>query len=328
MPLSRGTTIAEPGDGGGGDSGGGFVPSLPEVGEYEPWWVAPDGTVLPLNPPGADFFTLKSVAGLGATPVDVRTEAAADGGVTVESIRNKERTIAWPLRIRGDTHMEFLARWRDAVELFTQTKRLDAPGQLVIRRPDGTQRTAVCWYSGGLDQEPEEGAWKQVTPVVSLLVPDGYWQAVDPVTRTWSQETPPDFLSPTFPAVSSGAVIGAATLRNDGVQDSWPTWTIRGPMTSLTATNVTRGETFVLTYALAAGQTLTMTTRPIQVRGPGGVQAINALNLLAGGKPWRVGAKSVTDIQFTAAGSAPPTTPGGSDGTSITASFYEKFETS
>ncbi len=325
MPLSRGTEVGGTPGTGDGDGGTG-VPVVPTIGEYTPEWHAPDGTVLALNPPGSDFFSLKSVAGLGAVPLEQTTEPAADGGVTVENERPLERMIVWPLRIRGDTHLEFLERWRTVVDLFTQTRRL-GPGRLRIIRPDGSAREIIAKYSKGLEQDPEDGAWTMATPPVSLLCPDGYWQAIDPVSRTWSQETQPDFLTPTFPTISSGAVIGAASLRNNGVADAWPTWTIRGPLTSLTATNVTRGETFILTYTLTAGQTLTMSTRPIEVRGPAGVQAIAALNLLAGGIPWRVDAKSVTDIQFTAAGAAAPTVPGGADGTQITASFYEKFET-
>jgi hypothetical protein len=323
MPLPRGSQA-----GGGQTPGTPTTPGrvvIPEIGEYTPTWHAPDGTVLELNPAGSKFFSLKSVAGLGAVPLDIVTQPAADGGVTVELERPLSRTIVWPIRIRGDTHTEFVARWREVTDLFTQTKRL-GPGRLRITRPDGSAREIIAHYSKGLEQDPEDGAWTQVTAPVSLLCPDGYWLNTEPVARQWAQETQPDFLDP-FPTISSGQVIGAASLRNNGVADAWPSWSIRGPMTSLTATNVTRGETFVLTYALAAGEVLTMGTRPIEVRGPGGVQAIGALNLLAGGIPWRVDAKSTTDIQFTAAGAEPPSTPGGTDGTSISATFYERFET-
>ncbi|GLY08275.1 phage tail domain-containing protein [Actinoplanes sp. NBRC 101535] len=330
MPLSRGAQSGgnpDPGDGGAGEGGGGgFVPVIEPIGFYEPWWLAPDGTDLQLNPPGSDLFSLKSVSGLGAVPLDQVTAPAADGGVTVESERVRERTIVWPLRIRGDTHLQFLERWRYVTDLFTQTKRL-GPGRLLLIRPDGTSREIIARYRSGLEQEPEDGAWRQATPSITLLCPDGYWQGVEPVSKTWSQETGADFITPTYPAISSGQVLGEATLSNSGVADAWPTWTIRGPLSSLTATNVTRGETFVLTYTLTAGQVLTMSTRPIQVRGPGGVQAISALNLLAGGIPWRVDARSQTQIQFSASGAAAPTVPGGTDGTAITAQFHEKFET-
>lgn len=325
MPLSRGVVSGEtPGSGEETPGGGRYV--VEPVGLYTPEWIAPDGTVLALNPPGQDFFSLKSVSGLGAVPLDIVTAPAADGGVTIENERPLERMIVWPLRIRGSTHMEFLARWRDAVELFTQTRRL-GPGRLRLTRPDGTAREIIAKYSKGLEQDPEDGAWKQLTAPVSLLCPDGHWLNTVPVREQWGQESAADFLSPVFPTISSGQVIGEATLRNDGVADAWPSWTIRGPLTTLTATNLTRGETFVLTHTLTAGQTLTISTRPIEVRGPGGTQAINSLNLLAGGIPWRVDAKSVTQIEFNAAGAAAPTTPGGDDGTLITAEFYERFET-
>lgn len=325
MPLARGNQV-------GGPvtvppaAGGRVPPAIPTIGTYTPVWHAPDGTVLPLNPPGTDFFTLKSVGGLGAVPVDVVTTEAADGGVVVEFTRPKSRLISWPIRMRSDTHLGFVGLWHRVTDLFTQTRDL-GPGRLWIGRPDGSAREILCHYQLGLEQDPNgDGAWTEMSASVGLLCPSPFWRDVNPTVREWKSEPQPDYLNP-YPTISSGQVIGAATLRNDGVQDAWPTWTVRGPMTSLVATNVTRGESFTLTYSLTVGQTLTMSTKPIQVRGPAGQQAVNALNLLAGGIPWRVDARKITNITFTANGSAPETSLGANNGTMIRAEFTPKYET-
>lgn len=341
MPLAKGSqpggvVVAPP------PAPGPVAPVVPDIGHYVPIWVAPDGTVLPLNPPGAvmlshpdgttttlpgHLFSTPDVAGLGAVPFEVLTSPAADGGEVWEGSRAQRRVLAWPVRMWADTHLELLELWRIVEYLITQTNRL-GPGQLRIRRQDGSERWIPALYSSGLEQEPEDGAWTQVTAPITLLCLDPWWRNATPVRRTWSQEPQPDYLDP-YPNVSSGQVIGDAELRNDGHKDAWPTWTIRGPLTSLVATNVNRGESFTVTPspALGVGDTVTVTTQPITARYGDGSSAIGALNLLAGGVPWRVDAKSTTRIQFTASGAEPETTPGAGDGTEITAEFYEKFGT-
>jgi hypothetical protein len=303
---------------------------IPPVGVFTPeWWSpAPPGeepTRLALNPPGNSLFSLRSVAGLGAAPVDIVSTPAADGGVIVEFVRPKERTILWPIRLRADTHDAFVELWRATVERFTVTRQW-GPGRLRLTRPDGTAREIPAVYSSGFEMDPEEGAWTQVTAVVNLLCPSPFWRATAPTGRVWEEEAQPDYLAP-YPTISSGQVIGSTEIRNDGHEDAWPFWTVRGPLTSLVAANTTRGESFTLTHTLTAGQTMTMSSRPIQVRGPAGERLTGALNLLAGGIPWRINARSVADIVFTANGSEPESAPGEHDGTSIGVSFHEQYET-
>lgn len=300
-------------------------PVIPEIGVYTPAWYAPNGTQLALNPAGTEFFSLRNVTGLGAAPIDIISTPAADGGVIIDYVRPKERTVIWPFRLRRDTHMELVVEWRRIVDLFTQTRRL-GPGRLRITRPDGTAREIPALYSSGLEQDAEDGAWTEITAAVNLLCPEPWWQSVDLAGREWLQEAAADYLNP-YPTFGSGQVIGSAEMLNGGSVDAWPTWTIRGPMTSLVATNAARGESFTVTYTLARNESLTMTTRPIQVRGPLGQQAVNALNLLAGGVPWRLNALSTTPITFTAAGAAAESVLGAGDGTSVSVRFPEKYET-
>jgi hypothetical protein len=299
-------------------------PVIPDPGAYTPLWIAPDGTTLQLNPDfaeGAERFTIKrGVAGLGHAPVDLVTTPALGGGVSVDFVRRREHTILWPLRLRGSTHMEFLTEWRRVADLFVQTGEL-GPGLFRIRRPDGSEREAVAWYAGGFEQEPDEGAWLTLTPVVKLLVPSGLWRSVEQVEFSATQETTADYLAP-YPSIGSGAVIGAASLRNDGIAAAWPTWEIRGPMTQLTAQNLTRGQSFVLTTALSAGQVIHLTTRPLTVTGPAGQNLKGSLNLLAGGKPWRLDPRTVSDVQFTVAGAVAESAPGANDGTRIVLRYY------
>lgn len=326
MPVFRGTSPGLPPLPSGGGSGV-VRPVIPDIGIYLPIWEGPDGEQLNLNPGRSNFMTLRSVSGLGAVPVDPITTPSADGGVIVEYVRPKERTVLWPLRWRADTHLDYLDVTYDLVERFTQCRRYNLPGKLILRRPNGQERMIPAWYASGLEQDAEEGMWTEQTAVINLLCPSPFWLDSAPVIKEWRQETGVDYLNP-YPSFGTGQVLGAASLINDGVEDAWPTWTVRGPLTSLVALNQTRGETFTLTYTLLAGETMTMTTRPIRVRGKTGEQAQNALNLLAGGIPWRLDPKVTTDIVFTANGSASETAPGADDGTLIRLDYSTKRETS
>ncbi len=304
---------------------------VPAPGVYRADWIAPDGTVLDLTAPtptGLDggLFSLKANAGLGAVPVEHITTDNPGGGVIVEATRVKERTILWPVRMRSTTHLDLLSTWRRVTGLFTQTRDL-GPGRLRITRGDGSQREILAYYSSGLEGEPEDGTWLQVTAVINLLCPDPFWRRVGDVVQTYKEADRPDYLSP-YMTVSSGRVLGATSVPNDGARAVWPTWTIRGPMTALTATNVTRGEFFVATHTLAAGETLTITGRPIQVRDDAGDNQIEALNLLGGGgKPWRLDPGVVSEVTFFVTGSAPDTTPTSDDGTRIILSYSLDYET-
>jgi len=325
MPFVTGpVTVTPPTDSGSGTTTTPPVVVVPAPGGlYVPEWIAPDGTVLALNPPDGVWHTLDAVGGIGAAPVDFVTTANPDGGVNVEYVRPKESTIQWPLRFRDDNHLTLLGAFRQVTASITMTRRR-GPGLLRLTRPDGTAREILAYYSSGLEGDTGgDGLWLEASPVINFYCPRPFWRDVNPTVVYREQQTSSSFLSP-YMTVSSGAVFGATTMVNAGVTDVWPQWQVRGPMSSLTATNTTRGESFTITHSLSAGQVLTINSRPIQVRGPSGENLINSMNLPAG-KPWRLDAESTSDVTFTVTGAAPAGS--GNLATGVTATFYTEYET-
>ncbi|MEU7590643.1 hypothetical protein AB0A95_30675 [Micromonospora sp. NPDC049230] len=295
-------------------------------GVYRALWYPPDGGApMDLNPPDEDWWSLKANAGLGAVPVDLVTTPNPDGGVIVESTRPKERTILWPMRMRSTTHLGLLKAWRHVQHQITQTRDY-GPARLRLQRPDGTEREILCHYSSGLEGDPDDGTWLEVTAVINLLCPDPFWRDTRGVTMEFADEPEPDYLAP-YPSIGSGQTLGTVDVPNIGHRAAWPEWTIRGPLTSLTASNDTRGQSFTLTYALAAGEVATISSRPIQVRGPGGANLVGALGLAGGGgKPWRLDGRRTSKVTFAAVGSAPDSAPGADDGTRIWLSYPIDYE--
>ncbi len=66
-----------------------------------------------------------------------------------------------------------------------------------------------------------------------------------------------------------GAQGSVTEIVNGGDVEAWPVWTIRGPMTKLTAVNETVGLRFAVTHTLLTEQVITITTNRPSVRGPG-----------------------------------------------------------
>lgn len=252
-------------------------PPPPPVGTLRATWITPTGQTVALtdDSPTSGWFTRPGIRGLGAVPVELITDAHPRGGAQVRHIRDEPRDVHWPLHIYGETHQEFITRWNHIVRAFTDTKRYGA-GTLQVLRPDGTGRTIQGFYSQGLEGEPD-GNWVKANPLVTLHCPGGYWHDLQSVELTWEHQDPVDYYDP-YASLSASRVLGATTVFNQGDATAWPEWTLVGPAETLTATNVTTGKAFTLTYSLAAAEEVTITTLRPKVRGPNGEVLTSAMN--------------------------------------------------
>lgn len=249
------------------------------VGTITATWTDPTGTVWELtNPdPAIGWFTpAAGPSGWNATTYEIVTDPLARGGENVRFIRAKPGQIVWPLYVYGDTHLQYIERARQIRKAFTSTLHRRSPGTLRIARPDGTAREIDCYYSSGLEGEAGEG-WLYGKDAITLYCPDGYWRDVDPVTLTLTYTVGSDYLNP-YPSVTTGLGLGEQVLTNPGDVTAWPTWTLTGPLTAVSATNMTTGYTWTLTYTVNAGETVVITTDQPAVRGPAGQNLVSSLN--------------------------------------------------
>ncbi|MEV1079866.1 phage tail protein [Streptomyces sp. NPDC050211] len=284
MPLITAavTTPPEPDPPAGG--GGGI--HLPDLGRATVTYYDPAGGVWPLTKRSLGWYTLADgVSGLGAVPYELTSDAHPRGGARLRHVQAQPRTIVWPLWVGGDTHLEFVQRWRQLATAFTRTLR-DGPGILEISRPDGSHRQIEVIYQEGWEGRGAHGFGRIFdSAVLSLWCEDPYW--VDPVSVLVHREqgAGEDFLQP-YPSVSSSQVLGATTVTNPGDTIVWPEWTITGPASLVTFTHTGTGVSFVLNPNapsighgnLLAGQKVTVRTDPPQVRYQNGNNWIGALN--------------------------------------------------
>lgn len=309
-----------------GRAGGVYTPPAPAPAPYDPLFppldtsrptavfIDPTGTVWPLSDPGLGWATIDEVGGLGAVEYELTATPHPRGGSRVQHAQPVSRVINWPLLVWGDTHTEFLTRWRTLARAFGLARR--RPGRLRIYRPDGSAREILVRFQDGFKGEPGYG-FTEDTSVAVLYAEDPFWRDVAPLTLRYAQGGTRQYLSP-FPSVSSGRVLGVTSVWNPGDAEAWPSWTLTGPCDGITATNRTTGDAFSLNYSLTAGQTVTITTDPPTVRGPSGQVLTWALNW-PGAVLWHL-EPGANDVDFAVVGALA--------GAAVELSFVPRYETS
>jgi hypothetical protein len=278
MPLLAGAGAGSSVDT--GQTGGPAETWSEDVGTMRATWTSPDGTVYELTDisPDLGWFTTVGPSGWGAVPIELVTDPLARGGEQVRFIRVQARNMTWPLHIWGETHQEFVSRYRRIMRAFTSTTHKQAPGILTIYRPNGRARQIYAYYKEGFGGESGEN-WLSANPVLTLYCPEGYWTDTTDtiVTRANAGSTSTNFYTP-FITIGTSQSLGATSVTNPGEVDAWPRWTITGPMSKITAVNNTLGVSFALTYALTEGQQIKITTNRPTVRGPGDKVLTGALD--------------------------------------------------
>ncbi|MFJ2567872.1 phage tail protein [Streptomyces sp. NPDC087568] len=326
MPLITAPVTTPPDT---GEPGGGGVPiPFPEIGFATATYTDPTGKAWPLTDDQAGWFTLaEGVSGLDAAEYEFTTDAQPRGGAKLRHAQPQPRTIVWPLYVYGDTHVEFVERWRALATAFTRTLRpgpdgVRPPGILEIARPDGSSRRINVHYQGGFEGQGKQGTGiTSDAAVLTLWCEDPYWIDPTPIGVHRETGTLASFFAP-YPTVSSSQILGATTVENPSDVTVWPAWTITGPASLIKFTHA-RGEAFTLNPSavghgnLLAGERVTVSTDPPMVRGPDGSTWSGALNWPAA-VLWGL-TPGTNEITFQLDGSGP--------GSAVDLTFYARHET-
>lgn len=289
---------------------------IDDVGTMTATWIDPDGVEWALSETGDSpgWFTTFGPAGWGAPPYEIVTDPLARGGANLRYVRANPSKITWPLHVWGATFVEFTQRYRDLRRAFISTLHKNTPGILRVQLPDGTAREILAYYEDGFTGQSGEN-WTYANVALTLNCPDGYWRDSVDTSQAFAYGTAGSFLAP-YPQTSPSQVLGSTTVTNAGEVDAWPTWTVVGPMASLQAVNLTTGMEFNLAFALTAGQTLTITTDPPSVRGPGGQNLVSALDWPSA-YLWPL-VSGDNNVQFNLSGAAA--------GTTVTLTYRARYE--
>ena len=219
-------------------------------------WVDADGTEHALS--DDTVSVARGATGKHAPPItftDVQDKSGA--GSVLTQVRHDAREVALPMVVHVPSRVSLQEAVRAWSVRFDPTR---GEGQLRSTL-DGSSRDLPCRYIGGMDvgveTTPGQRRW-----VAVFRAFDPYWRDTTDTTGQWGVGDLGTWLP--WPPVTAVAddVSAIATIVNDGDVEAWPVWTVTGPATQVTLANVTTGRTLTVAVALAAGETLTIDTRP------------------------------------------------------------------
>lgn len=239
------------------------------------------------------YGVLNGVRGLEMPPVTiVSDEVPMQPGARIRAVKVQPRTVDLPIHVRGTTPQSLQTQLRTLRAAMDPTR---GQGRLRVTPPDGVARELFCYYQAGwqgeIDGTHYGTVWQDI--LVSLYACDPYFYAADAQKRDYRVGG----AGLTFLTTSVGdkflplqligsTVLSTESITNMGDVAAWPIWTITGPGTMITLTNILPGGTsrlleVVPTPALTAGQVLTIDTRPGRktIVGPGGVNMFGDLNV-------------------------------------------------
>jgi hypothetical protein len=228
-------------------------------------WTTADGqTVIDLTDPQGGYTVLgEGTAGLRSVAYELATvKYAGADGEQVQAIRAAGNTPSLGLLLAADDERTFRQRARF---LRAAMRPKIGPGTLTVRTEDGEARSLTCYCTGGFEGDESldvthSGRWWKLA--LKFYAPSPWWEG-DPITASLGLGVPVNFFpAPPFKLAPSSVQGQLAIDLSDSDAPSYPTWTVTGPGTSLTLTNVTTSQSIVVNAGLLAGETLVIDTRP------------------------------------------------------------------
>ena len=186
-------------------------------------------------------------------------------GVALRRLSTSAGLLELPLKLERstaallDTLMDDVRGW-----VGPRTERSATPETVWLRvtRADGAVREIEGVYAGGLDGDDSAGISTWQLAMLNLYCPEAYWRDVTATVVTFTSGTGVSTWFPYWPYdLTPSAIFSEETITNTGQIETWPVWTITGPGSNPTVTNLTTGETLVLSgLTLAAGDVVTIDT--------------------------------------------------------------------
>lgn len=191
-------------------------------------------------------------------------------GVALRRIGTPANLLELPIRLERST-AALLDALLDSVRgwVMPGTERNATPStvKLQVTRSDGAVREIEGVYAGGLEGDDAAGITTWQLAMLNLFCYEAYWRDATATTFTFTSGEGVRSWFPYWPYdLTPSSVFAEETITNTGQIETWPVWTITGPGTNPTLTNLTTGEVLELSgLTLAAGDVVTVDTSE---RGP------------------------------------------------------------
>ena len=264
------------------------------------WFTRPDGVSVDLN----DQVNTFAMVGLDGEmmPGFEFQEATSPliAGSVVQAVRAQPRTFDLPVMVLDVDWPGALARARNLAKSLNPGL---GEGKLYMNfsADPAAARYMNCRYREGWsgDGNEENQFSHYIRAALRFYAADPFWYDLSPVALwTTNPITTAIFFGATFFPIAFQASAGnaSATLTNNGDVPAWPVFAITGPGTRFVATNTTTGKVLDVNATLAAGDTLTIDTRPRTRSVKDGAGVNRFAYLTAGSSLWGLapGANEVT----------------------------------
>jgi hypothetical protein len=225
-------------------------------------WVAADGTTINLTDRSSGYRVLDRTTGLTSPSYELSTSRYAGiDGAALAAMSALPRDITLAMLVEGADRATFRARVAQLVHAMRPKAGL---GQLVATDELGRVRRISCYYKGGLEgteQRGEKSADRWWKASVQLWAPSPWFNG-DTQVIDFGLGAPTPFF-PIFPLVLSPSNVQGQLTVDLTVADgpSYPVWTVTGPGSALTLTNLTTGGVIQVNAAIGDGQTMIIDTR-------------------------------------------------------------------
>lgn len=220
------------------------------------FWVSPDGDATELDVP----FNVRE---RWAPPAEFIAERVpGQAGARLREVIDDVHDFALPFWVDGADEEDLRTQLRSLVAAMHARR---GNGRIRVIAPGGDSREITCRVVSGLGLSEVLGSEAGINCQLvdaTFRAHDPYWYAATDTALVFTRGEPTPFF-PIFPIVLSAAdVFVDEDIDNGGDLETWPVWTIGGPATDITATNITTGKRWVLLEAVQLGQSVTIDTRP------------------------------------------------------------------
>ncbi|MGZ4659697.1 MAG: hypothetical protein ACXVYB_00290 [Arthrobacter sp.] len=224
-------------------------------------WTGYDGVVWDLTSGRDGVCMLPGVRGLTMPQIaHHKSVTASVPGANWRGSSTQEREVFWPIQIYHNVSSE---EWVARDRAFWATLQPQRTGAWTVVQPSGERRNLTLRFrddgSQAFNTDPVMAGWSNYG--ITLDAEQPYWEGTA-VTKTWKVGSPTPFFgtSTGIVTISSGMEATTAKITNAGDVETYPVWTLKGPLSS--ASLSVGGRAINVGFDIPSGSTLTIDTSP------------------------------------------------------------------
>jgi Phage tail protein len=208
---------------------------------------------------GTGVGLMPGALGLELAPRTLKTRARIVGdGLEVERPVVGMRELTFPLYVEGSSRADYLTKRRRLQAIMANRRGV----KVTHVDDDGTEMWAHGFYVGGMEGDHTYDGARDSMYAPILRCGDPYWHMPE-VSEPFALESLDVPWFPFPPLRLRGSLLSVRRIvDNPGDVDSWPTWTITGPNGGFAIMQHDTGRSIEYDADVAAGQVVTIDTRP------------------------------------------------------------------